>query len=519
MKKIRVSPLLGCVILLMFLLAGCGSSRDGTVQVTVHEDVALGLTLELPTKELEDWTVLYGPFSQDVDRGEYAPEDGSSFFFKPMESGVTFFDIQYYPEATWDGWIQEGKTADEITGKTGSEEIGRNDGMIYIYCPYEPDDSAMDDATKAEYQRILDMLPAIKASIKLTNRPGVNINALPEFSTTDLSGNPVDSSIFAGNKLTMLNIWGTFCGPCIEEMPDLEAMSKNMPEGTAIVGLVTDALDESYIKLANDIVTETGVTYTNIIPDNALNDYVNENIVGIPTTIFIDSNGKIVGDALVGAKSADVYMQELISRLEGLGDIGADVQAPEDSEPQDSSPADSSGEFETQDSSPADSSKELEAQDSSPADASGELETQGSSSIDASGELVIQDYMAMYDSIENFTAFTNKRTDYTEAQKAEIIAAMTRRMEITNLLNAEYNKLLTAEEMEAYLLAPDGEAVTPGQVPLSDAYVSAINKINGAKNSDTEIARLSSEMDLLDSGILGEFIKIAQREKSKLLGF
>ncbi|MBQ4235421.1 MAG: TlpA family protein disulfide reductase, partial [Treponema sp.] len=39
------------------------------------------------------------------------------------------------------------------------------------------------------------------------------------FTATDLNGRIVTSEIFEKNKVTMLNIWGTFCGPCIREMP------------------------------------------------------------------------------------------------------------------------------------------------------------------------------------------------------------------------------------------------------------------------------------------------------------
>lgn len=46
------------------------------------------------------------------------------------------------------------------------------------------------------------------------------------FTATDFKGNPVTSEIFAKNKLTMVNIWGTFCGPCIREMPDLARINK-----------------------------------------------------------------------------------------------------------------------------------------------------------------------------------------------------------------------------------------------------------------------------------------------------
>ena len=44
---------------------------------------------------------------------------------------------------------------------------------------------------------------------------------LSAFSTTDLEGNAVDQSMLADYDLTMVNVWATYCGPCISEMPDL----------------------------------------------------------------------------------------------------------------------------------------------------------------------------------------------------------------------------------------------------------------------------------------------------------
>ena len=44
---------------------------------------------------------------------------------------------------------------------------------------------------------------------------------LGEFESVDLEGNTVDESILADHQLTMINVWATFCGPCINEMPDL----------------------------------------------------------------------------------------------------------------------------------------------------------------------------------------------------------------------------------------------------------------------------------------------------------
>ena len=60
--------------------------------------------------------------------------------------------------------------------------------------------------------------------------------------TTDLDGNTVNTAdIFAENKLTMVNIWATFCGPCINEMPELEKIHQEYAEeGAGVIGLVLD---------------------------------------------------------------------------------------------------------------------------------------------------------------------------------------------------------------------------------------------------------------------------------------
>lgn len=326
MKKGKGFVLLLLLAFSLSLMAACdspSSSQDDTAY-TVDTDTMMGLTLKLPEKELNDWTVLYGPFDQSVDRGEYAPEDGSYLSFMPMESGITLFSIQYYAESQWDGWLKAGHTADEITGTANSEEIGREGGMVYIYACPEPDETGMDDSTQETYERILGMLPTIRESITLTTRGAANTGTFPCFSTSDLEGNPVDNTSFADYSLTMINIWGTFCGPCIEEMPDLETMSKSMPEGTRLVGLVTDALDEEHRTLAKKILSESGVTYENWITGDALTNYVNEHVTGVPTTLFIDSNGQIIGDAIIGAQSVEAYMNALTARLNGsIGDVSS----------------------------------------------------------------------------------------------------------------------------------------------------------------------------------------------------
>lgn len=148
---------------------------------------------------------------------------------------------------------------------------------------------------------------------------------LSSFSTTDLDGNSVDQSVFADHKLTMVNVWATFCGPCISEMPELgELASEYADKGMQIVGLVSDVmdadgnLDEEQLTLARDIVAETGANYTHVVPGEGLYGLLSQ-VSGVPTTLFVDSEGKQVGTAYIGAKDLDGWKaiaDELLGSLE-----------------------------------------------------------------------------------------------------------------------------------------------------------------------------------------------------------
>lgn len=127
--------------------------------------------------------------------------------------------------------------------------------------------------------------------------------AFPAFTATDLSGNTVTESIFSEKDLTVLNIWGTFCGPCIGEMPELGAWAKEMPDNVQILGLIIDIdgeEDTEHRDLAVDITQKAGADFTNLIA-NADFAPILQDVIGVPTTLFIDGEGKIVGDPIVGA--------------------------------------------------------------------------------------------------------------------------------------------------------------------------------------------------------------------------
>lgn len=125
----------------------------------------------------------------------------------------------------------------------------------------------------------------------------------PAFTATDLEGNTVTESIFADKDLTVLNIWGTFCGPCVGEMPELGEWAKEMPDNVQMVGLVIDINgeeDTEHRDLAVDITSKAGAEFTQLIANQDFAPVLKD-VLGVPTTMFIDKDGNIAGDPILGA--------------------------------------------------------------------------------------------------------------------------------------------------------------------------------------------------------------------------
>ena len=97
---------------------------------------------------------------------------------------------------------------------------------------------------------------------------------------------------YAGKAL-VVNYFGSWCGPCNAEAPDLAAFAEGHPEA-AIVGIAVDDEQDAVV----DFMGEYGLTYPVVLDDGSLG--ANDGITGVPTTIFYDAAGKEV-DRIVGA--------------------------------------------------------------------------------------------------------------------------------------------------------------------------------------------------------------------------
>lgn len=148
--------------------------------------------------------------------------------------------------------------------------------------------------------------------------------AFEKMSLTNLAGDEIDKTIFEGHDLTVINVWATSCKPCLSEMPKLAKLSDEYEQNggqVQIIGLCTDLVDmdanrvDSQIELANQIVELTGADYTHLVPDDEMLNFLMENIIGVPTTFFVDSQGKEVGESVIGARDQAAWQEEINNRL------------------------------------------------------------------------------------------------------------------------------------------------------------------------------------------------------------
>ena len=146
------------------------------------------------------------------------------------------------------------------------------------------------------------------------------------FETTDLDGNPVRSEeLFAQHKVTMLNIWATWCGPCKGELRELGEIDRRVQEeNCAIVGILHDADDEETIALGKELLAENGAGYLNLkLPENLEELGI---IGGFPTSVFVDSSGVIIAPVINGA-AVSLYEPGFRQLLEGKQPAAVDAGA------------------------------------------------------------------------------------------------------------------------------------------------------------------------------------------------
>lgn len=145
-------------------------------------------------------------------------------------------------------------------------------------------------------------------NVSLEDASKLSVTEIGEFASTDLDGNEITQEVFSQADITMINFWGTFCPPCIKEMPGIQKISEDYAGKAQVVGVPLDVdfdnPDSDEYKSALKILEDAGADFTNIKPVGGLKE-LGDGMQFVPTTIFVDSEGKVIGDAVVGANLSE----------------------------------------------------------------------------------------------------------------------------------------------------------------------------------------------------------------------
>ena len=139
------------------------------------------------------------------------------------------------------------------------------------------------------------------------------------FLTYDMNQNLVASEdIFAQCDITMINVWATWCGFCCEELPELENINDRLQnKNCQIIGIVGDLYDDDTYNEALSLLSDAGVTYTNLFPWDGCYDTFNMD-EGWPTSFFVNRNGEMVGEPICGAMvdQYEEYIDALLANMD-----------------------------------------------------------------------------------------------------------------------------------------------------------------------------------------------------------
>ena len=297
LKKVIAASL---AISVLFAFTGCGNSSSTTnTKQEFSSTTETGSTDEL-NKKLDDlyqqenqlfadhkdaWDKVFGLMNKNTD-GDAMNENYADFLASTVESNKDSFSEEEY--------------------ETLSKDIETIRGIEEEIAKLEKESAASESSDNA--------------SSKSDESTGV----FKGFKGKDLDGNDVDDSLFAKNKVTVVNFWFSGCKPCVGELSKLNELNEKLKEmGGEVVGINTDTLDnnEAGIKEAKEILKAQGASYKNLTFDSnsTVGKYAG-NIMAFPTTVLVDKDGNIVGEPFMGGIDDQSNYDQLMKQIQSVLD-------------------------------------------------------------------------------------------------------------------------------------------------------------------------------------------------------
>jgi thiol-disulfide isomerase/thioredoxin len=298
--KLKTVIAASLAISVLFAFTGCGNSSSTTnTKQESSSTTETGSTDEL-NKKLDDlyqqenqlfadhkdaWDKVFGLMNKNTD-GDAMNENYADFLASTVESNKDSFSEEEY--------------------ETLSKDIETIRGIEEEIAKLEKESATSESSDNA--------------SSKSDESTGV----FKSFKGKDLDGNDVDDSLFAKNKVTVVNFWFSGCKPCVGELSKLNELNETLKEmGGEVVGINTDTLDnnEAGIKEAKEILKAQGASYKNLTFDSnsTVGKYAG-NIMAFPTTVLVDKDGNIVGEPFMGGIDDQSNYDQLMKQIQSVLD-------------------------------------------------------------------------------------------------------------------------------------------------------------------------------------------------------
>lgn len=140
-------------------------------------------------------------------------------------------------------------------------------------------------------------------------KPG---NTVPDVITNQtLDGKEFNLKSLRG-KYVLIDFWGTWCGPCVEEMPKVKEYSEKYKDKLVVVGIDSGDSKDQIV----DFVTKNNYTWLQLMSKNRVgtDNLVDKfNVNGFPTKFIIDPEGKIIGRYVGGSEEAFILLDEILN--------------------------------------------------------------------------------------------------------------------------------------------------------------------------------------------------------------
>lgn len=139
------------------------------------------------------------------------------------------------------------------------------------------------------------------------------------FQAQSIDGEAISSDIFSRSRLTMVNVWATYCNPCLREMPALGELAGAYDSADfQLIGIISDVMegsDEDTLANASDLILQTGADYPHLLLNESLYYALLTDVTAVPTTFFVDQEGNVL-DTVIGAMDKSSWEEKINAFLE-----------------------------------------------------------------------------------------------------------------------------------------------------------------------------------------------------------